>query len=457
MTQSKQNNLLINLFGSYLFIIFAIILVGNELDRVQSYLVLFFFTFFSIFYLCAQFFRLFAVNILLVSIIGFVTKLIIGYIFFEFYLWPDYFSNQYSKISFDHWEYLFFWESVKAIADYRIEHGYFSIIGYSYFENLHVYQGKYLFLNYIMSNLFLSGNKNLLDFSIQNSLFSFYTAIIISLIGMRFNCTKKHIKIIFIISLFQPFSFISVMIWRDVVGQFFVILGVYLLLLLNNANIFKSILILLFSSISMGLLRPVYICIPFILYYYKFFTQGFKKNKEIIFFMLVTSIIIITFFNSEFQNFLKISYHSYVGELDVTKFLILLPINFIRNLIGPFPWLVWFNFDDGTIFLIGNYLQAVYVTVIFFFTIIYYKTSDIEIKFHLILISLIILLMAISVIGINNSYFSFCAALCLPIFIKRISLKKFYYTYFIFFCGFILLNIIYIALGFYGSNLAVYL
>jgi hypothetical protein len=195
---------------------------------------------------------------MIVAIVGFSVKLLIGYIFWEFYMWPDYFSNQNSTIVFDHYEYLYTHNSMEKIAEYRINNGFFTIPPLEFI----LAQGKYFFINYIMSNLYMSGNFNLLDFSVQNTLFSFYTAIIISLIAMSFGTTKKQTKVIFIISLFQPFSFISVMIWRDVVGQFFAMFGVYLLLLSFNYRMIKIFAMLVISSLSMALLRSVYIFIP---------------------------------------------------------------------------------------------------------------------------------------------------------------------------------------------------
>lgn len=455
MKLSKLNIFLIHIFLSYFFVVCSLIIIGSGLDRANSYLAILLFVSISIIYLCIQFFRLFNINILLISLFGFLLKLFIGYLFFRFYMWEDYFSNSRSEILFDHWEYLYFWESVIDIARYRIENGYIAIIPDT-LEAFNNYQGKYFFINYIMSNLFLSGNENLLDFSVQNTLFSFYSAIILSMLGLKYECTKKHAKLIFIITFFQPFSLISVIIWRDVVGQFFVFFSVYLMLNINTSKLINSLLILTFSSISIAIFRPIYIVIPTLLYCIRFFKIKFINTRaKINFFLINLFIVCLVLFLTQNPNFIseiKRSYISYL-ELDVLKFIMLLPLNIIRNIIGPFPWVIWFDFDDTTIFLIGNYLQAVYVTVIFYFTTLYYKVSSIKIKFDLIFIISIILLMALSVEGINNAYFSFCVSLLLPIFIKHVSLKKFCTTYFMFFGGFILLNILYVSLGFYGSNL----
>ena len=446
MKKYKYNSILLHLFISYIFFVFSLVLSGDELNRIESYSLLFLISSMSILYLSFQFHILFGVNILLIGIFGFYTKLLIGYMFWQFYMWPDYFSDLSSDIIFDHREYLFFAKNAKLIAEYRIDHGFFSFNKDFLDSTSILYQNKYIFLNYIISNLFMSGNFNLLDFSIQNSLFSVYSSIIISLIGLKLECTKKQAKIIFIIALFQPFSFISVMLWRDVVGQFFVFFGVYLLLQLNEAKFIKSTIMLLFSSISMGCLRTVYIFVPIFIYFVSYFRLGMNDLKKNVHFLIFLAFSLFVILQPSFISFLKIGYLYYFEQIDVLNTILSLPIKILRLLIGPFPWIHWFNFNDSHIFLISNYLQAVYVIVITFFTAVYYKLYKNNFKFNLVLLCLIFLFMSSINIEINNSYFSFCIALLLPISAEYISLKKFSIHYFLFFSGYIILNIIYITI-----------
>ena len=236
-------------------------MIGGGLNRIESYFVFFSFATISIVYLCLKFNKLYSFNILSASIVGFFAKLLIGYIFFQFYMWPDYFSNPYSTRVFNHYEYLSFWDGIHKIVDDRIENGFFSV-NLVYTPSGTIFRGKYYISDYIMSNVFLSGNKNLLDFSIMNSLFSFYTAIISALIGLKLKCSNKQVKIIFLITLFQPFSLITTMIWRDILGQFLVFFSIYILILIDNSKFIKSSLLLFISSISAGIFRTVYIIIP---------------------------------------------------------------------------------------------------------------------------------------------------------------------------------------------------
>ena len=447
MRLNKQTTILVHLFISYLIFILPLIFVGSGLGRFSSYALTLFSSSLAIIYLSLMFRSLFDINITISAMTGFGLKLLIGYMFWEFYMWPDYF-NQYTNIAFDHNEYLYTNTSIIKIAEHRIENGFFSLPPVVYVLG----QGKYIFLNYVISNLYMSGNSNLLDFSIQNSLFSFYTAFVIALISISFGTTKRQTKIIFIISLFQPFSFISTMIWRDVVGQFFAILGVYFLLRSFNSSVLRAPFLILLSSLSMFLLRSLYIIIPAFLYLFKYFKDGVISARKAAILIALFTLIGFTLLKTNLVGFLGTGYSSYLSNFGLS-FIILLPLDYIRALIGPFPWINWFEFNDNTIFLIANYLQAVYVLVILYFTIKFYKSSRSDFKFYTAFLFLILLSMSLITSDIHTEYFSFAVAILLPISAKYLTINRFVAAYFIVFSGFIVLNIIYISLGLYGQGL----
>ena len=447
MKIDKKHTLLFHLLVSYTLFISLLILIGSGLGRLESYLVVLFSATLSILYLAYKFNRLFKIDIMISAIVGFSVKLLIGYIFWEFYIWPDYFSSQNTSIVFDHYEYLHTYNSILKITEYRTDHGFFTPLPLVFF----VEQGKYLFINYIMSNLYMSGNSNLLDFSVQNTLFSFYTAIITSLIAMGFGTTKNQTKIIFIISLFQPFSFISTMVWRDVVGQFFVFLGMHLLLLSFNSRMIKSIAMLVTSSFLMLLLRSAYVFIPTLLFALQYFKSGIKSVRKGLIFLAFIVLVAFTLYKTNLIVFVEAGYFSYLRGMDIITLILSLPIHYVRSLIGPFPWVNWLEFNDNTIFLIGNYLQAVYVLVIIYFTVKYYKSCTSGFKSYIVSFCFILLSMSLVVSDVHSEYFTFAAALMLPISAKYLTITRFVVNYYIFFTGFIILNIVYVLLWFNGA------
>lgn len=447
MRRGIINNFLTHLFVSYMIFLLLLSLVGGELGRGESYLVALFAALSSVIYLSHQYYRCFKINILLITLVGVFVKLSIGYIFWQFYVWPEYFLNLSSSMKFDHYEYLITTRAMEAIAQYRIDNGYFSVpLG------LVLVQGKYFFINYVMSNLFISGNSNLLDISIQNTLFSIYTAIMISLISIKFGLNRSQIKTIFIISLFQPFSFISIMMWRDVVGQFFVIFGFYLVLTSFNSKTIKAISILITASLSMALLRSVYIFMPTLLYTVRYLKAGISAKQSYIFFFLI-AIVSIVFARTNLMGFLGDGYSSYFRDAINIKFILYMPLDYLRALVGPFPWLNWLQFDDNTIFLISHYLQAVYVLSTLFFTIKYYKSSGSNFKLYCVLFFFILLTMSLATDDIHPNYFTFSVALLLPISAKYLTVGRFLSSYVVIFMGFILLNVLFLSLGFHGAGL----
>ena len=448
MKKFSINSIVIQLFLSHVMFLLLLVLFGSGLGRGESYLVAFISSVSSLMYLSYQFYRFFKINILFITLTGVCVKLLIGYIFWQFYIWPDYFFNPSSSIEFDHYEYLFTPRSMEVIAEYRIDHGFFSV-------PLEVdYMGKYFYIYYVMSNLYFSGNANLLDISIQNTLFSVYTAIIISVIAMKFGLNRLQIKTIFIIALFQPFSFISAMMWRDTVGQFFVMFGFYLLLSSFNAKTIKAVTTLLAASLSMALLRTVYVFLPVLLYFLRCVKVGVSVKQVLILLVLIT-IVVTSILSTNLIELLIYGYSSYLSDLSNFKFILFLPLDYIRSLLGPFPWINWFQFNDNTIFLIGNYFQAVYVLVTLYFTVRYYKSSAGDFKFFIALFFFMLLTMSLVTDDVHTEYFTFSAALLLPISAKYLTVIRFLRVYGIVFMGFIFLNILYLSLGLHGAGLGV--
>ncbi len=431
------------IFISYIIFLLPLLVIGGGLSRLESYILTFASAGFSIFFLSYQFYRLYKINILVLGIVGYFLKLFIGLIFWQLYMWPGYFSSEYSQIVFDHFEYLFTILSMEKLAEHRIEFGPLAIPNADHF----LAQGKYIFINYILSNLYMSGNTNMLDYSIQNTLFSFYTAIAVSLISFLFGLSKKQIKIVFLISFFQPFSMISVMLWRDVVGQFFFVIGIYILLLGLNKKIFTQFLSIFISTLSMGLLRNVYIAIPiFVFAMDQIKKRGISLKKIILIFTIILFISFLTT-STNLLGFLGSGYSSYLSILDFNQ-LIMLPYEYFRLLLGPFPWTNWFKFDDMSIFYLVNYLQAVYVICILYFVIKFYKSCNNDFKSLLLFVFLILITMASLPSDVHTEYYSFGAVILLPIAAHYITIKKFVYSYFLVFSCYLILNLLYLSKGF---------
>jgi len=361
---SKNFGFLAKILVSYVIFISLIYFFNQDnSDRLGSFFIVFFAAIIALLYLGIGGGSRYGFKITRYFIIGFLIKIVIGFLFWEFYLFPDYFSNPISKFYFDHYEYLYTYESLQDIAEYRISNGIFS------FPILQILN-KYVFIQYFMSNIYLSGSFNAFDLAIQNSLFSIYTSLVIAQIVKLAGGSSKQIKFALLLTIFQPISFISSMIWRDVVGQFFVALGGYLLYKASKTNKILMLILVLLASFSFFMQRYLYAFFPIIVMggYYLFQ----RKNKFSLLLMPILFYIVLYF-----DNLLSLSTHlteSYGDNISGIYFWLFLPINVIRLFIGPFPWTNWFTFTDNTIFLIAQYFQAVVnISLIIFLVKVLYK------------------------------------------------------------------------------------
>ena len=152
-----------------------------------------------------------------------------------------------------------------------------------------------------MSGIFLSGSFNAFDLAVQNSLFSIFTSLVIAQIVKEEGGTSKQIKIALLLTIFQPISFISTMIWRDVVGQFFLALGGYFLYKSTKKNKILMVALILLATISFFINRFLYAFFPLIVIFGYFFFL--KKNK---FGLLMLPFVY--FFIDFFYNILSFTY-----------------------------------------------------------------------------------------------------------------------------------------------------
>ena len=172
MPQINDSKIYWHLIVSYVIFVGQVIILGSQMGRLESFILGCSSAFVAFAYLCFQFRFLFDVKIVLLSIFGFVLKLLVGYAFWELYMWPNYFSSQFSQMQFDHYEYLLTPRGMDNIAQYRLENGFFSLP----VEDLAL-QTKYFFINYIMS----------IKINLLYKLYEFT--------GMGYNCFYKKLKL----------------------------------------------------------------------------------------------------------------------------------------------------------------------------------------------------------------------------------------------------------------------
>jgi len=217
-------NILARVLLSYCIFILLVYFLNRNNGRLNSFLVVNFSALVALAVLSFNLRKQFGFNVMQSVFIGYFIKLLIGYLFWEFYMFPNYFTNPISMFNFKHSEYLQTSWVMEDMAKERMTDGLF------YFS-VDTLRTKHYAIHYLMSNLYLSGSFNPFDIAVQNNLFSIYTAMIVLAISKQLGATARQMKYALNIAIYQPLSLISSIIWRDIVGQFFIALGGYFTLM----------------------------------------------------------------------------------------------------------------------------------------------------------------------------------------------------------------------------------
>jgi hypothetical protein len=427
------------------FILLSVLMNRNNHDRLTSFLFVNLSAMIAIYILSFRLKQYLGFNLMRLLFIGYFIKLLIGYLFWEFYMFPDYFTNPGSNFKFNHLEYLFTEWLMKDIALQRISSGFF------YF-NPFMLNMKHLPIHYLMSNLYLSGSFNPWDIAVQNTLFSTYTAMMVLAIAKQLGATSRQMKFALIIGIYQPFSLISSIIWRDVVGQFFVSLGGYLTLRSLTTKIHVTLLLLLMASISMIIQREVYFFFPVLAYSAYIIVKS--QNKYLLLFLPI-SLGGLLYLNHLFELSENLN-TAYGSNLTLNSLGLFLPINILRIFIGPFPWTQWLKFTDSTIFQIADYFQSV-ISIALVIIII---TSLSRRKFpttqayaggiFLFLLFIPFVFAALGTVDIHQPYMTTGVIFLIPPLVQSSSPKKYLWLSFLIFLFFICVNILWIVSGYSG-------
>lgn len=435
--------ILVRMLVSYaVFVLMVMVFNRNQNDRVISFLVV---SLSALTALGIQGYRLkqqLGFNLLRILIIGFIVKLIIGYLFWQFYLFPDYFTNPTSHIRFNHREYLYTEWLMKDIASERLSAGFFYVSPI-------MLTFKHLKIHYLMSNLYMSGSYNPWDLAVQNSLFSMYTAVLVMAIGRMLGATPRQLRFTTLLAVYQPLTMISSIIWRDTVGQFFVALGGYLTFKAAQSRFYIAFFLLLAASFSMFMQRDIYFFFPLLVYTTYIIVQS--KNK---FLLLVLPVLfgIIFYLNFMFELSEGLI-SSYAGNLTINSLGLFLPINVIRIFVGPFPWTQWFSFNDANIFQIADYFQSVLSIALMLAIIRAFARKLIpdpmqnKGSYLLFIMFIPFILAALGTIDVHQAYMTTGIIFLIPVLSLSTEEKRFALYNFYVFIAFILVNMIWLVSG----------
>ena len=368
----------------------------------------------------------------------FLLKIFIGVIHYLYFFDNSYFSSgDYAYLTF---EFANVHEHVELAVEYKKENGIFA-----FFQKLggitHQEVWSFISIPFVYYGTFF------MNIAPINSFFASLTTVNLLIISKHYySLSQKQLYFVLILSSLFPFTLISSLFWRDVVGMYILSLG-FILILLSKKSIILNIFSIVISSALFYFYRTVY---PIFLIF-SFFLTTFKTSfvKTITAAIVSLSIAYFVFINYSIQ-YLSIEDLNAVINYNFLAVLIKVPIGFI----GPFPWN---QFIDNNIFSyqIQEYFQAIFNLTFLYFFFRNYKVIVLKYKNDIIFQTSFLLIFA----GLLNPYMhlvyvSFAFIYLIPFLANHVTLKVFFIRFL--FIGILLFifNILYIYFISNGLNLS---
>jgi hypothetical protein len=288
-----------------------------------------------------------------------------------------------------------------------------------------VIDNKNSFLLPYFSLLYYLGNNEFhLNITIVNTLHSSLVAVVLASFSNNY-VKKEDIQKIFLIIMIQPFGLFTSIMWRDSVGQYFLIIGAILILQYNGK--INQIIKLITGIFLLMFLRTIYFISGIILLVFTFNNDNKNKLKysSPIFLLFIIPLYGIIEWIVKFYNFEVFS--------SITSDVLNLPKKIILSLVGPFPWTQILDKNiPGHEYILASIFMANYniVILISFIKDFINKSYNQNIYSNkIILFVLIISMMGIFTYG-HVSYVTVSSIFLITL-LSRVQLNNFYYKFFI--------------------------
>ena len=208
----------------------------------------------------------------------------------------------------------------------------------------------------------LGGNEHFLNITILNSFHAVLVAVLVTGFASSIS-SKKITHAVFVIALLQPFGLISSIIWRDSVGQFFLIAGG--IMIIHTKGGIRDIVNYILGLFLMMLLRNIYLLIGSFIIISSLSLLA-SNWRRIIPFLILLALIgpliynygVLLFFDFSILTHEGFSYNQNPSSL---------PYKIITGLSGPFPWTQFLDpATPGREYQPADILQAVFnLTVVY--------------------------------------------------------------------------------------------
>lgn len=208
--------------------------------------------------------------------------------------------------------------------------------------------------------LYYLAGDNILNFSVWASLHTILAGFLISSVVRGYGGSEAKANWAFVLTSLQPMFLYSDMTMRDIIGQFWLIVGA-VLVQRNALSIPRLIVILPMAALFYFQLRNVYIFvlgIYLIISTYLCFERAAGSRHRLfsyaVFFLLVAAFYLnpeeTQLFAERYQSNDGVSLHRGMQDKSIIG-------NFVRGTIGPFPWTQVLFVEDGWLTLPMELLQ----------------------------------------------------------------------------------------------------
>lgn len=370
---------------------------------------------------------------------SFLLKFILGYGHYILFVDPLYFSHPTSVI-------------LDRVTDYNSQFGFLNHFidnNIGFIEAATKSEFKHPELFWMMSMIFKHSGVFLLTIipinCISSSLVAVFTTLIAKIHGY------KNYRVAAYLTSLLPLSLFSDNFFRDMFGMMLAMFCFVIVYLSKKKYLVLSIILI---SYVLSLNRMPYIIVPFIsLYIHSLVTNKQKQRGSKIILQLLLCFLFFLTWDFLSSIFASDEYNGYLGYVKNPAVYLLFPIKYFTAIVGMFPWTQVFT--DPTYYNFSEFFHSAsmfYISLIVF-PYIYYQVRMYNNINYMSICGILILLMGALSSTPHLGYLSWSTCLFIPSILECFNKKQFIKFHFKYFIFMILLNTIWVGLGFHGSGL----
>lgn len=341
------------------------------------------------------------------------------------------------------WDYEWLHSLMVYVSNFWRENG-FGMLPIEYFGNKHAIIIVY------MSLLYFLGAPHYLNIIILNSLHAVFVAVLVWAVSkfIKDSQTSQHVLYV---ALLQPFGLGSSIMWRDSVGQLFVIAAITLLIFSKTG--WEDIFVITVSSCLMFINRSVYMLTSIAIYITKSYIEYVKcrtyslLRRHVVSFMIVIGLFaLVMFYNTLFK---ELTLQGYLSEgsslIELSWSPVQVLIRFVKHFVGPFPW--YQVFDRSTLgreYLYFDMLQSAFnFTIVIMIGFHVYNNRHRLSNYHYMICSSVFYFMFSGLISYGHTPYVTVASVYGLSAIDDFRVKKYFINFMYVFFGYVTFNLIY--------------